>query len=259
MIRHVLSAGAVALLAGSVLSAQEPHLVELGLLGRYTHYSADVGLDDALGAGLRAGYYLSPILSVEADGSYSTSNEGALEGSHLPVHLRALLNLPFSDRLSFFMGTGPVLDHYAKDLSATNLGLGTTVGARFGITPKLMLRAGGTWDWVPITQEDSPSYANLGLDVGLSYFPGRTTGPPPEGDEDEDGVRNADDACPGTPPASTVDARGCLKRSDTDGDGVMDINDVCPGTPAGDKVDSNGCSGNEPRKPGAPGASAPGR
>ena len=147
MIRHVISAGAVALLAGSVLSAQEPHPVELGLFGRYTHYSADVGLDDALGAGLRAGYYLSPVLSVEADGSYSTSNEGALEGSHLPVHLRALLNLPFSDRFSFFVGTGPVLDHYAKDLSATNLGLGTTVGARFGITPKLMLRAGGTWDW----------------------------------------------------------------------------------------------------------------
>jgi hypothetical protein len=54
-------------------------------------------------------------------------------------------------------------------------------------------------------------------------------------------VRNADDACPGTPPGSKVDATGCVRRSDSDNDGVIDINDVCPGTPAGARVNANGC------------------
>lgn len=223
------------------LAAQEPHAIEVGLFGRGSHYSDKIGLDDAAGIGARAGYYFSPVLSVEADASYSTSNQGALDGSHLPVHLRVLLNLPFTDRLSLYTGTGPVLEIYGKDLSATNAGLGTTVGARFGITPQFMVRASGTWDWMTITEADAPTYANLGATLGISFFPGRSGGPPAEGDEDADGVRNADDACPGSAPGSLVDAMGCVRRSDTDRDGVIDINDVCPDTPAGSKVNANGC------------------
>ncbi|HET9152046.1 MAG TPA: outer membrane beta-barrel protein [Gemmatimonadales bacterium] len=239
-----------ALLAGAtaaVLPAQSRPAPELGLFGRYTHYSGDIGLDDAFGFGARAGYYLSPVLSVEGDGSYSTSNAGALDISHLPVHLRALLNLPFSDRLSVFLGTGPVLDLYGKDYSLANLGLGTTLGARIGITPQFMVRVGGTWDWVFVTQKGTPGYGNPGIDFGVSFFPGRPGGPSASGDEDGDGVPNGADACPGTPPGSTVDARGCVKRADSDNDGVIDINDICPGTPAGAKVDANGCSGTEPK------------
>lgn len=252
MTRCAMPTVVLALLAGTTLSAQQSHAPELGLFGRYTHYSNAVALDDAVGLGLRAGYYLSPVFSVEADASYSTSSQGALDGSHLPIHARALLNLPFSDRLSVFLGTGPMLDRYAKDLSATNVGLGTTLGARFGITSKIMLRAGATWDWVTITQAGSPTYGNLGMDLGLAYFPSRSGGLSPSGDEDGDGVRNADDLCPGTPPGSIVDATGCVKRSDSDGDGVIDINDLCPDTPAGTKVDATGCPVTEAPKPGQP-------
>ncbi|HET7111785.1 MAG TPA: thrombospondin type 3 repeat-containing protein, partial [Gemmatimonadales bacterium] len=66
-------------------------------------------------------------------------------------------------------------------------------------------------------------------------------GPPAAGDEDGDGVRNADDACPGSPTGSLVDATGCVRRSDTDRDGVIDINDACPDTPAGVRVNATGC------------------
>jgi hypothetical protein len=233
--------------AAVTLGAQARPAPELGLFGRFTHYSGDIALEDAFGFGARAGYYLSPVLSVEGDASYSTSNAGVLDVSHLPVHLRALLNLPFSDRWSAFLGTGPVLDLYGKDYSLANLGLGTTLGLRLGITPQLMARVGGTWDWVLVTQKDTPSYGNLGFDFGISFFPGRAGGPAASGDEDEDGVPNGADACPGTPPRSAVDARGCVKRADSDNDGVIDINDICPGTPAGAKVDANGCSGSEPK------------
>ncbi len=237
--------GIRALLALSVtalpLAGQQSHAIEVGLFGRGTHYSDELGLDDAIGIGVAAGYYFSPVLSVDADASYSTSSQGALEGSHLPIHLRALLNLPFTDRFSLFAGTGPVLEVYGKDLSAANAGLGTTVGARFGITSQFMLRASATWDWMMITEADAPTYGNLGATLGISFFPGRSGGPSAEGDEDADGVRNADDACAGTPPGSQVDATGCVRRSDSDNDGVIDINDVCPDTPAGAKVNANGC------------------
>ncbi|HET7602341.1 MAG TPA: porin family protein [Gemmatimonadales bacterium] len=241
MLAHCIRACLALSIAAVPLAGQQPHAIEVGLFGRGTHYSDDIGLDDALGIGVGAGYYFSPVLSVDADASYSTSNLGALEGSHLPVHLRLLLNLPFTDRLSLFAGTGPVLEIYGKDLSATNAGLGTTVGARIGITSQFMVRAGGTWDWMTFTEADAPSYANLGATLGVSFFPGRSGGPSAEGDEDADGVRNVDDACPGTPPGSQVDATGCVRRSDSDNDGVIDINDVCPGTPAGAKVNANGC------------------
>ena len=58
-------------------------------------------------------------------------------------------------------------------------------------------------------------------------------------DSDGDGVRDADDRCPDTPPGARVDARGCPK--DSDHDGVYDGIDRCPDTPAGTKVDAWGC------------------
>ncbi len=94
-------------------------------------------------------------------------------------------------------------------------------------------------------------------------------------DDDDDGVPNGVDQCPGTPPGASVNADGCSSSqldsdgdgvnddqdncpnqpgpadnggcpevvpSDSDNDGVNDENDQCPGTPAGASVDSNGCA-----------------
>ncbi len=58
-------------------------------------------------------------------------------------------------------------------------------------------------------------------------------------DKDGDGVHDATDLCPDTPPGTVVDAYGC--PPDEDGDGVIDSNDRCPFTPAGAFVDSVGC------------------
>jgi hypothetical protein len=223
------------------LGAQSPGAIEAGVFGQYTHFSGSLALDDAFGFGVRAGYFFSPVLMTEVDGSYATTDQGALRRSHLPVHLRLMLNLPFSDRFSAFLGTGPMLDVYGKDESATNAGLGSAMGVRYGVTAQFLLRVDANWDWVTFTSADSPTYGNVGLAAGVSWFPGRAAGPAPGGDDDEDGVRNADDACPGTPPGSQVDALGCVRRSDSDGDGVIDINDNCPDTAAGTKVDASGC------------------
>ena len=60
-----------------------------------------------------------------------------------------------------------------------------------------------------------------------------------EADDDNDGVVNDLDACPGTPAGAAVDARGC--ELDRDGDGVVNSLDRCPGTPAGSAVNAFGC------------------
>lgn len=59
-------------------------------------------------------------------------------------------------------------------------------------------------------------------------------------DEDQDGVPDDRDECPGTPPGIPVDAYGC--PFDSDGDGVYDYEDKCPNTPNHDIVDRWGCS-----------------
>jgi len=74
-------------------------------------------------------------------------------------------------------------------------------------------------------------------------------------DQDGDGVLDADDDCPNTPPGATdVDGFGCSDDQrallDDDGDNIPNGRDQCPGTSPGDGVDAFGCSdtqrGNQP-------------
>lgn len=63
-------------------------------------------------------------------------------------------------------------------------------------------------------------------------------------DSDRDSILDPQDQCPGTPPATPVDAVGCPegpKPSDSDGDSVLDVSDKCPGTTKDMKVDVDGC------------------
>lgn len=82
--------------------------------------------------------------------------------------------------------------------------------------------------------------------LGLNFLLGGQSAPVPvraaaPSDADGDGVVDAQDRCPGTPPGTRVDANGCEMITDTDGDGVVDASDQCPGTSAGAKVDEKGC------------------
>jgi len=74
-------------------------------------------------------------------------------------------------------------------------------------------------------------------------------------DEDNDGVPNSTDLCPGTAPGAPVDANGCSNpQVDPDEDGICSPGapsggpagctgiDLCPGTAPGDPVDADGCS-----------------
>ncbi len=80
------------------------------------------------------------------------------------------------------------------------------------------------------------------LNVGLVYGFGYGAAPLLPVDSDGDGVLDASDLCPSTPPGAAVDATGCPAAAvDSDGDGVIDTIDQCPNTPAGTLVDGTGC------------------
>lgn len=63
-------------------------------------------------------------------------------------------------------------------------------------------------------------------------------------DTDRDGVADGQDECPGTPPGTRVNDKGCPAEDggDRDGDGVLDGDDLCPNTAPGIKVDAKGCA-----------------
>ncbi len=66
------------------------------------------------------------------------------------------------------------------------------------------------------------------------------------GDDDADGVPNADDLCPDTPAGTEVDVNGCPRsEDDLDGDGVSNDVDLCPDTPIGEEADADGCSASQ--------------
>ena len=62
-------------------------------------------------------------------------------------------------------------------------------------------------------------------------------------DEDDDGLADALDRCPGSSPNAAVNADGCAaNQRDGDGDGVTDNLDQCPQTPIGSTVNGVGCA-----------------
>lgn len=64
-----------------------------------------------------------------------------------------------------------------------------------------------------------------------------------ENDADGDGVIDAADACPNTPPNEPINGAGCgPSQLDDDGDGVSNGLDLCPDSPAGAPVDADGCA-----------------
>lgn len=89
----------------------------------------------------------------------------------------------------------------------------------------------GAGDWSNLNSRPFRGY--LQPSIGFTWFFGG------KADEDDDGVADKNDQCPGTPIGARVDKAGC--PGDADGDGVYDGLDLCPATPAGAAVDASGC------------------
>lgn len=165
--------------------------------------------------------------------------------------------------------TGLALPGYSADAYPHHmLSYTGDVDLRFILTQNISLNVGGgiivgSEDYLDDYQTGPNNDLVYTGNIGLSYYFGR------DSDYDGDGVKNADDACAGTPKGVVVDEFGCPLDGDKDGvpdyldkckdtpsmvkvdasgcpidsdnDGINDDKDKCEGTPAGVKVDMNGC------------------
>lgn len=91
----------------------------------------------------------------------------------------------------------------------------------------------------------SDVYLSSGLQWSFGAARQADTGQRVRNDSDGDGVADAYDLCPDSPP-SVVDARGC-PEADNDRDGVVNRLDRCPRTPNNIPVNSRGCPADSDR------------
>jgi len=112
------------------------------------------------------------------------------------------------------------------------------LGIRFLLEPELSLNLSGGLDLVQTDKLDDIQTGNskdifFNFQTGLSFYFGGDI------DTDQDGVLDAQDACPETPQGVRVDEFGC--PLDSDGDGVPDYLDRCSDTSPNIAVDNFGC------------------
>ncbi|MBF0450700.1 MAG: OmpA family protein [Candidatus Magnetomorum sp.] len=119
-------------------------------------------------------------------------------------------------------------------------------GVRYALSDQIDIRADVrhalTFDKADRRGNDYDLFNNLMTTVGFTYTFGKSKPAVQQfssTDQDQDGVPDSIDQCPGTLPGISVNSFGCSK--DSDSDGVMDGKDKCPNTPANVVVGSDGC------------------
>lgn len=244
--RIMVGTAILAALFARTAEAQHAGTVELGAFARYTDFpfrmstlpppSDGSSLDNHAGFGARAGYFLSPMLGLEADASRTVTHDPSLGGqavSFTLIHLRLAINLPVADRLSLLFAGGGAFGQYGKAGSSHETGGGVLAGARVRLTELLALRINATADHFDHHSFITEHYWNLGAEAGLSVLLGAhrahyvTSTAAASNPGESDSLARL--------PAPTAAAR------DTDGDGVPDSRDSCASTRRGETVDQTGC------------------
>ncbi|MDE0395248.1 MAG: outer membrane beta-barrel protein [Gammaproteobacteria bacterium] len=177
---------AVAIGVGVVMAhavqAQEQWSVELGAVGRYSIYDADVGVENGFGiVGGRGGLYVADNLSVEGEVTYGEpelSGGAAWQGrnyiSHLLLQGRLVYTAWLSESTGLLLGAGFHHDNYSRARTVGARGWGGTglLGLRYRFSEYISARIESTGHLVsedPDTHvAPRPSTFNVGLQAGLS-------------------------------------------------------------------------------------------
>ena len=234
-------------------AAQTRSRYELGTFGGYTFFDSVEPLDDAVGGGAVFSFYMLRRLSLEAEASFATTGDTAGSRSvYVPIRARVLYSQPVSGTSQLLAGTGFVRTAYLRDVDRVEYGASGLVGLQVLVGRSIDLRIDGVADYMPrSTFADVGESWHFALRAGVAVRLGPVfverraaadagrdgVGP----DVDGDGVRDANDACPGTRSGLAVDKRGC-PLPDGDEDGVPDGKDRCPASLRGARVNDRGCA-----------------
>jgi OOP family OmpA-OmpF porin len=212
--------------------------------GGVTVFEGNQDLDTTYTYGLGAGYNITRNLGAEFTFNHADSDAHG-NSSEVEAYLYKL-DVSYS-----FLEDGPLVPYVALGGGAVTWDpeLGETDtdplfnwggGAKYFFNDKVALQA----DLRHIAAFDDNAnnfMGTLGLNFQIGGEPPRRVAlePPPCPDEDNDGVCDDKDKCPGTAPGTEVDADGCC--ADGDKDGVCDSVDSCLDTAPGAKVNEVGC------------------
>lgn len=214
---------------------------EIGAFASLTRYDATrLALASDFGAGVRGGWYLSRVFSLEATASRTltrrTADAGPVGVTEIGGSLIATMRMAGSLRL--FLGGGYSRLRYGGDQPFDDQAVHFVIGNRIPLSQRAAFRIDARGHYSPSTRAPAApggSAMSAAVSGGVSVFFAER--PPP--DSDGDLIANPRDECPATPPEAHVDARGCPR--DGDRDGSYDGLDRCPATPAGARVDGGGC------------------
>ncbi|MBI2419434.1 MAG: OmpA family protein [Ignavibacteriales bacterium] len=112
------------------------------------------------------------------------------------------------------------------------------VGVKFALTDNISLNLGAMAHVSPNDRLDG-KIKGTNNDIFFSGIAGFSVAFFGGSDEDNDGIEDEEDMCPGTPRGVRIDANGC--PLDSDKDGVPDYRDNCAETPDLVKTDKHGC------------------
>ena len=176
-------------------------------------FEGDQQVDNAATAGLGVAYMFSPIWGVELFSNYVSTERDIVanqDASLFGVHLDALYHLNLNQPLVPYLVGGVGVNDVSYDWQADDKdwAINAGVGLKYFFTDTVAFRA----DVRGIHQFGDPEW-NVAAMAGLTFQFGGIAAPvEPEGpcpDDDNDGVCNATDQCPGTPAGAKVDEVGC--------------------------------------------------
>ncbi|MBN2172525.1 MAG: OmpA family protein [Bacteroidales bacterium] len=216
----------------------------IGLHGGFAQYNGDLGQGFydfgqayyGFGA-LTLSRYLTSHLDVSLQSSYGDIGYQAISGHFNHTMIQSNLQLKFTFfkydevivRPFLFAGVGILyFDNKTSDNSFNNATLPSYGGGlNFKLSPSFYLQLQETFLYSDYDNVDGESHdakdSYLLHSLGIVYNIGKMK------DEDNDGVSDKKDECPGTPAGVTVDSKGC--PVDTDLDGIPDYQDDCPTVP----------------------------
>jgi outer membrane protein OmpA-like peptidoglycan-associated protein len=199
------------------------------------------------GAGVGVEVYVSPLLGIHAgvfalaltkgDGMSSTNLIGGQIGPR--VHFAPAL---FGD-LTHHDAWIDAHFTYGSSGGIKRPGFDVAAALQWEVSPALRVGPVIRYEFGKDPRDTNAQLVTVGLAVGYGGR-GRTE-VHIDGDEDGDGITDANDVCPAKPAGANPDPKreGC-PVADSDSDGVLDAQDECPDDAAGDNAD--------PRRPGCP-------
>jgi hypothetical protein len=179
--------GAIMLvLAAAPMAAQRGGTVEIGLVGKWTHFDKSFHADAGWGAGARLGVFLNRHWELELDDSQIFSHaHNFFAGysrttlNYYPHHLRIDYNqtLGPTGRISWMIGAGPAYTGYGKKATGEpgfkghDWGVAGLTGFRARLTRLLALRVDAILDFIPSPNNGKPEIVSQFQGISAASAP----------------------------------------------------------------------------------------